>query len=332
MKTTSLLTGKVYDTAVQTVKENQIVIHNYGTETRWAVCKIDFDALVGYTYHVVSLDNPHFMSATHIRPLRERFGIGWYFDDETLEFMDAFEVAVLRAQAQAKADAQAEERRIADERNARLTAIGRERLQNLVPTDAQAVIVAELHEDDSDPYTDYYSHRTVRTVILGFSRHTRDLFPEMRKHATNFEGTAYLAEEKAEYEHREKYAGGTGFYLGGSLRNGWCVRKERIGDRDRFIERYARIAGVEGNICVSAPAQTAQPTGTSTKTVTGNFKIVAYSERAIAVFGDTRAVKDALKALGGRFNPKLSREGVKTAGWIFQKSKESDLRNLLTIK
>jgi hypothetical protein len=59
---------------------------------------------------------------------------------------------------------------------------------------------------------------------------------------------------------------------------------------------------------------------------------VDYSEKAIAVFGDTRPIKDELKALGGRFNPKLTHDDEKKAGWIFSKSKESELKNLLTIK
>jgi hypothetical protein len=43
-------------------------------------------------------------------------------------------------------------------------------------------------------------------------------------------------------------------------------------------------------------------------------------------------VKDLLKALGGRFNPKLTHEGGKRAGWIFSKSKEQEIKNLLTVK
>jgi hypothetical protein len=66
--------------------------------------------------------------------------------------------------------------------------------------------------------------------------------------------------------------------------------------------------------------------------VISNFQIVDYSEKALAVFGDTRSVKDELKALGGRFNPKLTHKGRKKAGWVFSKSKERDLRELLTDK
>jgi uncharacterized iron-regulated protein len=66
--------------------------------------------------------------------------------------------------------------------------------------------------------------------------------------------------------------------------------------------------------------------------VDDSFVIVNYSEKALAIFGDTRPMKDQLKAMGGRFNPKLSYEGGKRAGWIFSKSKEQEVKSLLTIK
>ena len=53
--------------------------------------------------------------------------------------------------------------------------------------------------------------------------------------------------------------------------------------------------------------------------------VVDYSEKAIAVIGDTAPIKDDLKAMGGRFNARLTVEGQKVAGWIFSKSKESDV-------
>ena len=65
--------------------------------------------------------------------------------------------------------------------------------------------------------------------------------------------------------------------------------------------------------------------------IAGDFIIVNYSEKTIAVFGDTKPIKEQLKALGGRFNPKLIYNGEKKAGWIFLKSKEQELRNLLTM-
>lgn len=55
------------------------------------------------------------------------------------------------------------------------------------------------------------------------------------------------------------------------------------------------------------------------------FQLVDYSEKAVAVIGDTKAIKDELKKLGGRFNPRLSCG----AGWIFPKSKLEQLQALV---
>ena len=56
-------------------------------------------------------------------------------------------------------------------------------------------------------------------------------------------------------------------------------------------------------------------------------QIIDYSEKAIAVVGDTRAIKDTLKSLGGRFNNRLSCG----AGWIFPKSKEATIKATLSL-
>lgn len=67
---------------------------------------------------------------------------------------------------------------------------GHERLTP--PAWAKAVIIAELEEDQSDIMTDYFGSRTVRTVALAWSKHERDLFPELRKAAATFDPTAFL--------------------------------------------------------------------------------------------------------------------------------------------
>lgn len=59
--------------------------------------------------------------------------------------------------------------------------------------------------------------------------------------------------------------------------------------------------------------------------IKGEYQIIDYSEKAIAVIGDTKAIKEQLKELGGRFNPRLSCG----AGWIFSKKKENELKELL---
>lgn len=59
--------------------------------------------------------------------------------------------------------------------------------------------------------------------------------------------------------------------------------------------------------------------------VCGDFEIVDYSDKSFAVVGDTKNIKDDLKRLGGRFNFRLSCG----AGWIFPKTKMDDVKALL---
>ena len=60
---------------------------------------------------------------------------------------------------------------------------------------------------------------------------------------------------------------------------------------------------------------------------TKGIQLINYSEKAVAIIGDTRAIKDTLKTLGGRFNAHLTCG----AGWIFSKAKASTLRKALSI-
>lgn len=70
-----------------------------------------------------------------------------------------------------------------------------------------------------------------------------------------------------------------------------------------------------------APAQPATTTEAATfekvEAQPGSVQIIDYSEKAIAVIGDTRPVSGKLKSLGGKFNPRLSCG----PGWIFPKTK-----------
>ena len=96
-----------------------------------------------------------------------------YYDDANPKFLDPLETAALLTKAREKKtedDRKAEEER---QRNEHTAKIGAERLRPLIPLDAKAVIVGELRVSECDSYTDYYDYRIERTVILGFSTHTR---------------------------------------------------------------------------------------------------------------------------------------------------------------
>jgi hypothetical protein len=328
----SLFGGTVTDTEIQVVKENQVVI-GYGAgmnQYRLVVYKVEHSKN-GYIYHLINLDTKEFTSTEIVNPLSKKFGIGKYFDDVNREFMDAFEVVILRQEVEAKAQVKAEADNQEQQRREEIKAIGRERLKEIIPANAQAVIIACEREDRSDPYSDYFAASTIRTVILGFSAHTKNSFQEMRNLAGNYTETEYLKEKNEEYENCENYTGGHGYYLGKSKYHGWIIKKAQIYDRKRFIEDYAYIAGREENICVSKDPTATPATDILTESVTGDFTIVDYSEKSIAVFGDTKSIKDQLAELGGRFNKYLTQNDQKCAGWVFPKSKKSELQQLLNL-
>lgn len=94
-----------------------------------------------------------------------------------------------------------------------------------------------------------------------------------------------------------------------------------VSDEYKVIEPKAKKSSVK-------PEKVEEAKEMEAVTVEG-LEIVDYSEKAIAVFGDTKAIKEQLKELGGRFNPSLNYNGEKRAGWIFSKKQADKVRELL---
>lgn len=108
------------------------------------------------------------------------------------------EQAVFAAKARRAREAQEEERRRFESE-----------LKEVMPADCKGVIVAELLSDESDIYTGYFGGSVQKTVILGFSSHTRALFPEMRKACRladleDLPELALLADAESSEERRKK--------------------------------------------------------------------------------------------------------------------------------
>jgi len=92
------------------------------------------------------------------------------------------------------------------------------------------------------------------------------------------------------------------------------ARNENSRTNDDF---YKIVFDVEQTEATQSPAA---------KVPAGKIQIVDYSEKAFAVIGDTKPIKDKLKSLGGSFNPRLSCG----AGWIFSKKRLEDVTKALT--
>lgn len=55
------------------------------------------------------------------------------------------------------------------------------------------------------------------------------------------------------------------------------------------------------------------------------IKIVEYSPQSIVIVGDTFAIKDKIKELGGSFSKSLTVEGNKVPGWVFPRTKKEEI-------
>ena len=95
-----------------------------------------------------------------------------------------------------------------------------------------------------------------------------------------------------------------------------------------YIFYYRETAPENREISLYTKPEPKRNKTTKTETIEAKgLQIIDYSEKAIAIIGDTRAIKDTLKTLGGRFNAHLTCG----AGWIFSKSKEATLRDALSM-
>lgn len=65
------------------------------------------------------------------------------------------------------------------------------------------------------------------------------------------------------------------------------------------------------------------------RNIVNDIILIDYSEKSIAVIGNTYEIKEGLKNLGGKFNKFLTVEGEKKAGWIFNKSQADKVSDLL---
>ncbi|MDR3286947.1 MAG: hypothetical protein LBT27_05850 [Prevotellaceae bacterium] len=115
-----LFANKTYDTAKQTVGINQLIQMNGYQDDRYVVYEI-LKSRCGLTYKLINLRTKGFTTADLIRPLSQKYGIGFYYDDENPRFMDAFEVASLRSIAEQIDRQKQEERQKQNERREKYT-------------------------------------------------------------------------------------------------------------------------------------------------------------------------------------------------------------------
>src|SRR5215510_13587693 len=97
----SLCTGASYDTNKKAVEKGQVIqLNGYGySNDEYAVYDI-VNGYCGLSYKLINLQTNRFSQTETIRPLSKKHGIGYYFDDASPRFLDGFEIAALRGEAE----------------------------------------------------------------------------------------------------------------------------------------------------------------------------------------------------------------------------------------
>lgn len=312
------------------IKEGQILFLNgYGQDEhsheRKAVYKIEKTSF-GVNYHCVNLENLSLTIQTHVKDIKDKFGIGTYYKEGDIIDLETLNNAVLDAKEK---ELKLNRLKLSEKLlNEGATAAKIEEGKKLVsiPSGAVAIIIGEFKEDESDSMTDYYGHQTVKTVYLAFSTHKKDLFPELRKAALNCPETKFLYDSPANFEHREKYSMGAGYYLGERRNSGWEVRKGWLDLTQEGAKERLYIAAAEGRYFANTPLVEEKETEVKTEGI--NLFIQEYSEKAGVIYGETKAIKDILKSAGCRFNMHLKINGQTVAGWVFPLSKIEEIKKI----
>lgn len=151
----SLFGGTTTDTEVKAVELNQVIQMEGYSYDRYVVYKITHDEKYGYHYHLINLRTLDMQQSEIIKPLSQKFGIGMYYDENNIEFKTNEEVAELLAKAQEKKINRIEKEREDEKQREAIRVVGRKWLEENLPENAQAIIIACLKQDESDSQTDY---------------------------------------------------------------------------------------------------------------------------------------------------------------------------------
>lgn len=245
-------TLKLVDTSEKTNLADGVVLHWGGN-----IASPEEDFVIigrktnqwGMSYKTAALKNAriHWVDAIRIKFQTEDVWHHQHFF-VTPSKLEEPDLITIKKLAESNEATQAEEqKRAKDERLLKIKQ-GKEIAATKIPPEAKALIIAEQEVDISDIQTDYFDTKTVKRIVLGYSTHTRNIFSEMRKFACKTEPTKHLSGKNEQYEHRENYSGGAGYYLkkGSPCSSGWAIRKEIKWHSEWADEIYISLAENRG--------------------------------------------------------------------------------------
>jgi hypothetical protein len=314
------------------IEEGQILFLNgYGQDEyhheRKAVYKIE-KGQYGIKYHTVNLETLALSVHDHVRNITEKFGIGIYYKEgDKISSEELANYVIDAKEKQTSFNRKNDAEKILNDA-AREAKIEEGKKIVSIPENAKSVIVASLYQDDSDGQTDYFSTSVSKTIYLAFSTTDRNNMAELKKAALRIEETKEFAEGGETLEHTGGHSYLPDYYLGTNRWSGWKVQKLKYSDITKEETRNKiYIAAAEGRYFANEEAKEIEAIKAE------GIELVTYSEKAFAIFGNTKPIKDLLKSLGGKFNAYLTNPTTKEkiAGWIFSNKQMEVVKNALNI-
>ena len=105
--------------------------------------------------------------------------------------------------------------------------------------------------------------------------------------------------------------------------------KKTTTTKARATRKVSAVKDITDKRVVIASVQKSEKT--KPKSTVEKFTVVDYSEKSVALFGDTKPIKEQLKKMGGRFNANLRpfADDTRVPGWIFPIKVKADLQKLI---
>lgn len=256
-------------------------------------------------FKTVLLDGSDLHHDSHVKPYGEKFGIGTYYNPG--ETINPDELPALIEAAAAAIAKRNEEQEKANQ-------------------------AAAIKAEERRKYLSQFTRADVRTTTNIIKRHILKTWPSVSKVTVSTDSfsmgssmdVTYHAPEEIEELERFVSSFQYGHFNGMEDIYEYNSNREAIILEGHILQEYkyshARFEEAQAPEVAEAEAAEIAPAPA------GTIQVIDYSEKAVAVIGETKAIKDQLKELGGSFNPRLSCG----PGWIFSKKRLPELQKMLS--
>ncbi len=246
-------------------------------------------------FKTVTLDGKQLRYDDHVKPYAEKFGIGTYYNEgETVPEDEIFLLVELATKNEARDEAAEEIKRKENEKKAA----------------EKAEYLKQFTKADRRKTTNILKAHILKTFE---SVSKIEVKTDVFSMGDSMDVTYYAPSEIPELEEFIKTFQ-YGHFDGMNDMYEYNKESEEIIIDGHILETYKFVNARHKEAEAPAPREEKAEQLQVMPVSPGKVQIIEYNERAIAVIGDTKPIKDKLKELGGKFNFRLTCG----PGWIFR--------------